>query len=74
MRRLLKLIRWSLAAVGALIVLLAVTVAGALWATLPREQQDARIPGLSAPVQIGFDADGIPRIQAANPSEVWAKV
>ena len=41
-------------------------MAGLLWSTLPPTTQEARIPGLGAPVTIGFDADGIPRIRAAN--------
>jgi penicillin amidase len=51
----------------ALILLLAVLAAGGmLWATLPAPRLAERIPGLSAPVHIGFDADGIPHIQAAT--------
>ncbi len=51
---------------GLLILLLAIGAAGLLWSTLPPTTQAARVPGLGAPVAIGFDADGIPRIQAAN--------
>ena len=41
-------------------------VAGALLLTLPRAHGAASIPGLSAPVDISFDGDGIPRIHAAT--------
>ena len=70
--RLLRLLRRSLAVVGGLILLAAAIVAGALWATLPRADQTAEIPGLSAPVDIGFDADGVPRIQARNATDAAA--
>ena len=49
-----------------IVVLLGVGVAGLLWSTLPATSQQAQIPGLSAPVAIDFDADGIPRIRAAT--------
>ncbi len=52
-----------------LVVLLLATaggVAAALWWTLPGASLTEAIPGLTAPVAITFDADGIPRIRAAN--------
>ena len=55
-----------LTALGIIILLLSALIGGALWLTLPSRDQQARIPGLSAPVQISFDSDGIPRIHAAN--------
>ena len=53
---------------GICIVLLAIaaTIGVALWATVPSSRDSAHIPGLSAPVHIEFDPDGIPRIQAAT--------
>ncbi len=65
MRRLGRLLLRLLAGVVALLVLLAGGIAGALWWTLPGNET-AAIPGLSAPVQVTFDADGIPRIRAGN--------
>ncbi len=53
-------------------VLIATGVAVLLWSTLPPRSQEAHIPGLAAPVAIGFDADGIPRIQAANDTDAAA--
>jgi penicillin amidase len=47
-------------------------VAAALWATLPGSAETARIPGLSASVTITYDADGIPRIRAANAQDAAA--
>ena len=39
---------------------------GIMWASLPPSRQELRLPGLSAPVGIAFDPDGIPRITAAT--------
>lgn len=66
MRFRLKGLRRLLTALGMLILLVLALLGGLLWATLPPGSQSARIPGLTAPVEIGFDADGIPRIRAAN--------
>ena len=55
-----------LTSIGVLLLLLAVGFAGLLWLTVPSRNQSASIPGLSAPVDISFDARGIPRIRAAT--------
>jgi penicillin amidase len=69
MRRTLRLAR-RLVAVLLILVLLAAGGAGiALWSTLPPSEQTLDIPGLSGPVEIGFDRLGIPRIQAANETD-----
>lgn len=52
------------AAIGVLVLVLAGLVVGALWLTMPGATRSARINGLSAPVDISFDADGVPRIRA----------
>ena len=52
--------------IGALVTLLALAVAGTLWWSLPGSGLSADIPGLSAPVHIALDEDGIPRIRAAT--------
>ncbi|MDE2514979.1 MAG: penicillin acylase family protein [Rhodospirillales bacterium] len=52
---------------GALVVLLA--LAGAIWASLPARRDHLAIPGLSAPVAIAFDDDGVPHIRAANATD-----
>ena len=54
-----------LLASGAVLLLAAAAAGALLWATLPPAHQTLRIPGLSAPTEIRFDADGIPRITAA---------
>ncbi len=66
MRALLRLFRRLLATIGFVVLLLAAVLTGALWLTLPPRSQQARIPGLTGPVDIGFDSDGIPRIRAAR--------
>jgi penicillin amidase len=66
MRALFRLLRRLLVWFGFIVLFIAAVVTGVLWLTLPPRSQQARIPGLSGPVDIGFDADGIPRIHAAN--------
>src|SRR6185437_14691133 len=72
MRGFVKFTVRGLAAVLILLLLLAGLTAGAIWLTLPRTSDVAAIPGLSAPVDISIDADGIPRIKAANPTDAAA--
>jgi len=55
-----------------LLLLAAAGVAGLLWSTLPPNSQEAHIPGLTEPVAISLDADGVPRIQAANDPDAAA--
>lgn len=62
LRSLAKMLTW----IGIVVVLLACLAAGTLWLTLPDRTQEAQIPGLGAPVEIGFDQDGVPRIRAAS--------
>jgi penicillin amidase len=50
----------------ALLLVLGLVVFGALWLTVPPDNQTLRIPGLSAPVEITLDGNGVPRIRAAN--------
>ena len=62
--RLLRLL-YRLGGILTVIVLLALSgVGGALFLCLPSAHEAARIPGLSAPVSVAFDVDGIPHIQA----------
>ena len=39
---------------------------GVLWMTVPPDEQTLRIAGLSAPVEITLDGNGVPRIRAAT--------
>jgi penicillin amidase len=72
MRSLLRGIARLLSVLGVILLLLVALISGALWLSLPRSSQIARIPGLSAPVDISFDADGIPRIRAATDQDAAA--
>ncbi len=62
----MRLLRWTLAGLGVVVLLVAVTLGGLLWWSLPDARIDAQLPGLSAPVHVALDADGIPRIDAAT--------
>ncbi len=55
-------------AAGFLIAILVVAAAAvaAIWRTLPPRTAIDAIPGLAATVSVTFDADGVPRIRAAN--------
>jgi penicillin amidase len=66
MRGFVKIAVRGLAAVLVFLLLLAALTAGAIWLTLPPAADTLAIPGLSAPVDITYDADGVPRIKAAT--------
>ncbi|HVY15757.1 MAG TPA: penicillin acylase family protein [Rhodopila sp.] len=66
MRGFTKIVVRGFTALLVLILLLAALAAGAIYLTLPSSRDQAPIPGLSAPVDITYDADDIPRIKAAN--------
>ncbi len=55
-------------AVGLVALLLVVVlgIGGALWATLPPRQETLRLPGLHQPVSVTIDAEGVPRVEAAD--------
>jgi penicillin G amidase len=61
--------RFALRAGGilaALCLLPLVALAAAIFLSLPGRDAQTRILGLSAPVQVALDPDGVPRIRAAN--------
>ncbi len=72
MRSVIRGFRRLLSWVGFIVLLVAAVITGVLWLTLPPRSQQARIPGLSGPVDIGFDTDGIPRIHAASATDAAA--
>lgn len=72
MRILFRGLTTLIATAGILLLLLGVLIGAALWFTVPRGDVTARIPGLSAPVAITFDQDGIPRIKAATERDAVA--
>lgn len=61
-----KALLWSLSVIVVLLVAGAGTFGWMLSRTLPPKGLAAAIPGLSAPVQIDLDVNGIPRIRAAT--------
>ena len=54
------------AVLGVIVVLAIILVGGLLWYSRPPSEQAAAISGLSAPVSITMDQDGVPRIRAAS--------
>ncbi len=66
MRNPFRLVRRVLAGIGVLVLLLVAAVFGLLWLSTPSKKQQLAIEGLSAPVNVTFDADGVPRIHAAS--------
>ncbi|HXU60283.1 MAG TPA: penicillin acylase family protein, partial [Polyangia bacterium] len=66
MRTLVRGIARLLTLLGTLVLLIVALVGGALWLTFPPRDQHRHIPGLTGPVTIRLDTDGIPWISAAN--------
>ncbi|MBV8703993.1 MAG: penicillin acylase family protein, partial [Acetobacteraceae bacterium] len=66
MRLFLRLLRRVLGVIGALVLLGVVGLGGLVWLSLSGGEQSVSIPGLSAPVDVAFDQDGVPRIRAAT--------
>ena len=64
--RLRRAFGWAVGLVGVLLLAAVLGVAALAYATLPARRMQLAIPGLSAPVSIAFDADGVPHIRAAN--------
>ncbi len=65
-RRLLSGLILALALLLGVAVVAAVAIGGLLWASLPPSRQTVAIPGLSGPVDISLDQDGVPRIHAGS--------
>jgi penicillin amidase len=61
-----------LSVVGTVCLLVLASVIGVLWLTLPPPRQDVQVPGLSAPVYITFDQNGVPRIHAGSEADAAA--
>ena len=70
--RALRILGRILAVLGVILLLLVVAVAGTLYLTQPRDQDQASIPGLDAAVNVTFDSDGIPRIHAESQTDAAA--
>ncbi len=61
-----------IARLGALVLPLLAIAAYLVWHTLPDANLTTAIPGLTAPVDIGIDADGIPHIHALTEADAAA--
>src|SRR5947209_7368259 len=57
------------AVIGVIALLLAALAVGAVWLTIPSDRQTASLAGLSAPVDITYDADLVPRIHAGSEND-----
>ncbi len=68
----MRALRWVIAGLLGLIAVAVATVAALLWWSLPPAAQQVAIPGLSAPVSVAYDQDGVPRIRAANEQDAAA--
>ncbi len=72
--RVRKLLRWTGRLLGGLVVILVLLLGGAataVWWTLPPRDGRVALPGLAAPVEIGFDAQGIPTVMAQSEGDAW---
>jgi penicillin amidase len=72
MRVLFRWLRRLLALAGSLVLLAIAAVAGLIWVTLPGGNGTAAIPSLGGPVEIAYDADGIPCIRAGSEADAAA--
>ncbi len=61
-----RVLRVAGTALGAVLLLAALGVGGALWATLPPGRETLRLPGLHHPVSVTIDERGVPRIAAGD--------
>ncbi|HTR17979.1 MAG TPA: penicillin acylase family protein [Acetobacteraceae bacterium] len=69
--RALRLIRRLLVLLGVLVLLVLAGGGGLLWLTLPPTHQETRIAGLSGPIDISLDQDGVPRIHARSMTDAY---
>ena len=65
----MRVVRRSLLGLLVLVLSLGIVGGAALWWSLPGGDIEEYIPGLSAAVHIGLDADGVPRIKAATAAD-----
>jgi penicillin G amidase len=58
-----------------IVALVSALAGGALWwwarASLPQLDGELRVSGLTAPVEVLFDAHGVPHVYAAGPEDAW---
>lgn len=71
-RRAVRVVRRVLTALVIVIAVAVAICAAPLWMTLPRSSDAASIAGLTGPVEITYDRDGVPRIRAATETDAAA--
>ncbi len=69
MRSVLRLLRRVLIGLAALLLLVIATAAALVWRTLPDTDVTVALPSLAAPVDIGFDDQGIARVRAGSEAD-----
>ena len=67
-----RFLRFTAALLGVVLLLAIAGGGAALWLTLSPQRGKVRIAGLSAPIDVTIDQDGIPRIRAANLQDAGA--
>ncbi len=72
MRSFFRLLRWLVGLLGVLVLAAIAVVGGVVWLTLPGGDTNLQIAGLSAPVDISLDGDGVPRIHAQTERDAAA--
>ncbi len=65
-RRLLNALVLAAALLLVLLIAAGATLGGVLWWSLPPSRLVVEIPGLSGPVDVSLDQDGVPRVHAAT--------
>lgn len=68
----MRLLRWGAFGLLAVVGAVGLAVAAVLWWSLPGGRIEAAVPGLAGPVQVGFDADGVPHIVAGSDEDAAA--
>ncbi len=66
MRRVLRSLRRVAVGVGLVLVVAAGVAVALVWQTIPGEKPLRALRGLSAPVDVVFDTDGVPRLRAGS--------
>jgi penicillin amidase len=69
MRKLLRLLRRLVIGLAVVLLVAIAGISALVWHTLPPEDGRFALPGLAAPVDVGFDEDGIPRIRAGSETD-----
>jgi penicillin amidase len=61
-----RILVWLFAGIGGLVAITVIAALAMIFATMPNEGGTVHLPGLAAPVTVGFGSRGVPFIKAAN--------